>query len=186
MQRDSEVLMALERGEPVDPAELLPLVYRELRQLAARELATDGARHSLQPTVVVHEAYLKLFSKETPQTWSSRRHFFGAAAIAMRRILVDHARKKRSLKRGGDRRRVELEVASFEAPEESPDLLDLDSALTDLASEHPRLSELVSLRYFAGLKIEQAAATLHISRRTAERDWTYAKAWLLERLHRSD
>ncbi len=176
----TKILWAIERDDPAASAELLPLVYDELRRLAARELRGEPSGHSLQPTALVHEAYVRLVDQSDEPHWNHRGHFYAAAAEAMRRILVEHARRKQTLKRGGDRKRLPLETDRLAASQRHPELLSLDEALTRLASEHPKLAQLVSLRYFAGLTMEQAANALQVSRRTAERDWTYAKAWLLD------
>ena len=179
-------LMAIERGDPAASAELLPLVYEELRRLAARELRGESSGHSIQPTVLVHEAYVRLVDQSDEPHWNHRGHFYAAAAEAMRRILVERARRKQTLKRGGDRKRLPLEADRLATPQRHPELLALDEALTRLATEHPKLAQLVSLRYFAGLTMAQAAKALQISRRTAERDWTYAKAWLLDAIAEDD
>ena len=176
----TKILCAVENGDSAASAELLPLVYDELRRLAARELRGDASSNSLQPTALVHEAYVRLVDQDNEPRWNHRGHFYAAAAEAMRRILVEHARRKRTLKRGGDRKRIPFDDQSVSAPQRDPDLLTLDEALTRLAAERPKLARLVSLRYFAGLTMEQTANALLVSRRTAERDWTYAKAWLLD------
>ena len=176
----TKILSAIEREEAAASTELLPLVYDELRRLAARELTGEPSGHSIQPTELVHQAYVRLVDQSNPPRWNHRGHFYAAAAEAMRRILVEHARRKRTLKRGGDRLRVPLDANRVETPRQDPDLLELDDALTRLSVERPNLAKLVSLRYFAGLTMDQAAKALQVSRRTAERDWTYAKVWLLD------
>src|SRR5262249_38850692 len=160
---------------------LLPLVYDELRQLAAQKLSHETPGHTLQPTALVHEAYLRLVAGEQEQHWDSRGHFFAAAAEAMRRILVENARRKQAVKHGGGRRRLPLE--EFHRVTESPqDLLDLDDALTRFAAEEPAKAQLVQLRFFAGLSTPEAAAALGVSVATAERWWAYARAWLFSEL----
>ena len=136
--------------------------------------------------MLVHEAYVRLVDQSDEPHWNHRGHFYAAAAEAMRRILVEHARRKQTLKRGGDRKRLTLETDRLATPQRHPELLSLDEALTRLATEHPKLARLVSLRYFAGLTMEQAANALQVSRRTAERDWAYAKAWLLDAIAEDD
>jgi RNA polymerase sigma factor (TIGR02999 family) len=173
----TEVLAAAARGEPGAAAELLPLVYAELRRLAAARLAEERPGHTLDPTGLVHEAYLRLIDG---QTFDGRGHFFAAAAEAMRRILVDAARRRNAAKRGGALNRLDAAEVPLAAPEQPPidDLLALDAALDRFAAEHPQKAELVKLRYFAGLTIEEAALALDISPATAKRHWAYARAWL--------
>lgn len=167
--------------EPRAMAELFALVYEELRQLAAGHLAQEKAGHTLQPTALVHEAYLRLVGTAPPtgQSWNGRAHFFGAAAEAMRRILVDAARRKNAVKRGGNLERRELDPDQIAAPELSEDLLALDEALDRLAQIDASAAQLVHLRYFAGLTIREAAEILGIAPRTADLHWAYARAWLL-------
>ncbi len=171
---------------PQAAGQLLPLVYDELRKLAGQLLAHEQPGQTLQPTSLVHEAYLRLVDDPAAERWNGKRHFYLAAAEAMRRILIDAARRKGRAKRGGDRERVELtDVAQTE--ELGPDdLLALDEALTALAAEDPQKAELVKLRYFAGLELEAAAEVLGVSRATASRYWTFARAWLLERVEGTD
>jgi RNA polymerase sigma factor (TIGR02999 family) len=178
MREVTRILSAIEQRDPQAAEQLLPLVYQELRRLAAEKMAHERPGQTLQATALVHEAYLRLVDMEKVQHWRSRGHFFAAAAEAMRRILVEQARRKRSLKGGGAFRRVE--VAQAEAITNGPnlDLLALDEALRNLAAEHPRQAELVKLRFFAGLTNRQAAEALGISVSTADEDWTYAKCWL--------
>jgi RNA polymerase sigma factor (TIGR02999 family) len=189
MSEVTRVLSAIERGDPHAAAPLLPLVYDELRKLAARHLAGEGPGHTLQPTALVHEAYLKLVGPGPELPWNGRVHFFAAAAEAMRRILIDHARRKHRARRGGGRNRVELEdLDELDVVAESggaDDLLALDEALARLAAADPRRAELVRLRYFAGLTLEQAAELLGISRATADRHWAFARAWLYDAMTRS-
>jgi RNA polymerase sigma factor (TIGR02999 family) len=179
----TQILSQIESGNPKAADQLLPLVYDELRRLAARELRGDGAGLSLQPTALVHEAYVRLVEPSGEPKWNHRGHFYTAAAEAMRRILVESARRRQTLKRGGDWKRLPLDADQISTPEKRPDLLALDEALKELAVERPELARLVSLRYFAGLTMEQTAKALQVSLRTAERNWTYAKAWLLEAMH---
>ncbi len=179
------LLNALERGDPHAAAGLLPLVYDELRRLAAHQLAHEKPGQTFQATALVHEAYLRLIGQGEEPHWDGRGHFFAAAAEAMRRILVENARRKGRLKRGGGRRRVELpEVADAAGPDD--DLLALDEALDRLAAEDPKKAELVKLRYFTGLSVEEAARCLGISRATADRHWAYARAWLYDFLRSRD
>jgi RNA polymerase sigma factor (TIGR02999 family) len=184
MSDATHLLSAIAQGDPHAASQLLPLVYDELRRLAARELASEKPGQTLQATALVHEAYLRLVGTGAESHWDSRRHFFAAAAEAMRRILVENARRKKRRKRGGDIRRVELEEA--EAPARSDDLEALDEALDLLAREDPPKAELVKLRFFAGLSVEEAGRCLGISRATADRWWAYARAWLYEHLQDED
>ena len=172
------ILSAIELGDPHAAEHLLPLVYDELRKLAAERVAQEKPGQTLQATALVHAAYLRLVDTEKAQHWNSRGHFFAAAAEAMRRILVEHARKRRRLKRGGDRQRLDLDALQLCVPEVADELLALDEALAELALKHPDKAELVKLRYFAGLTVAEAARALGISTSTADRHWTYARAWL--------
>lgn len=177
------LLRAIERGEAKASDELLPLVYAELRSLASRQLARERAGATLQATALVHEAYLRLIGAEPGEKrWDGIGHFYAAAAESIRRILVERARARAALKRGGDRERVTLgpEVSADEVDRDQ--LLDLDAALRALAEEEPRKARLVELRYFAGLSLEESAGVLGISAATADRDWAYARAWLHARL----
>jgi RNA polymerase sigma factor (TIGR02999 family) len=181
----SEVTILLEAVQPGDPhtaAQLLPLVYDDLRRLAAHRLAHEAPGQTFEPTALVHEAYLRLLGAEAGAPWDGRAHFFAAAAEAMRRILVENARRKRSLKRGGGVVRQPLEEAELLAPEPREDLLALDEALTELAATDRAAADLVQLRYFGGLSIPEAAQVLGISPRTANRLWTYARAWLHQQI----
>ena len=178
----TELLCKIEAGDPVAAEHLLPLVYDELRKLAAVRLAQEKPGQTLQATALVHDAYLKLVDTDRVQHWNSRGHFFGAAAEAMRRILVDIAKRKKSDKRGGKLERVSLEVDQIVAPCRSIDLIALDEALNELAVHDSRKAELVKLRYFAGLTIRHAADILQISESTADADWAYAKSWLKVRI----
>jgi len=183
MSEVTRLLLQIEQGDHLASEQLLPLVYRELRRLASRKLANEKPGQTLDATGLVHEAYLRLAGGENPQSWHGRNHFFAAAAEAMRRILVDKARHKNSLKLGGGRARVDLDVACSLA-DDSPttDLLAIDEALTRLAAEAPAKAELVKLRYFAGLTMSEIADTLGISVATAERHWAYARSWLYAEL----
>jgi RNA polymerase sigma factor (TIGR02999 family) len=184
MTEISRILTAIGEGNPHAAAELLPLVYDELRCLAAQKLAHETPGQTLQPTALVHEAYLRLVGPEgAGPEWHSRGHFFTAAAEAMRRILIDNARRKRSQKRGGGRARQELDPCAIAAPPLADDVLALDEALTKLAASQPPVAELVKLRYFVGLTNREAAEMLGIAPRTADSWWAYARAWLLAELH---
>jgi RNA polymerase sigma factor (TIGR02999 family) len=174
----TQILAAIEAGDPKAAAELLPLVYDELRKLAAARLADEKPGQTLQATALVHEAYVRLVGGDQPQDWRGRGHFFAAAAEAMRRILIDHARHKQTLKAGGGRRRLDLDDIDPALDEGDDRLLVLDEALRQLEAEDPRKAELVKLRFFAGLTAEEAAAVLGVSTSTAEKDWAYARSWL--------
>jgi RNA polymerase sigma factor (TIGR02999 family) len=174
----TQVLNAIAQGDPHAAAQLLPLVYDELRRLAAQRMVHEKSGQTLQPTALVHEAYLRLVGAGGEQHWDSRGHFFAAAAEAMRRILVENARRKRTQKQGGGLRRQDAEEVQLAAPEPIEDLLALDEALNKLAQKDRLKAELVQLRYFAGMTIEEAAHVLHISAATAKRYWTYTRAWL--------
>jgi RNA polymerase sigma factor (TIGR02999 family) len=174
----THILWAIEQGEPQAAERLLPLVYDELRQLAAHRLAQERPGQTLQATALVHEAYLRLVGTDQSQSWDSRGHFFAAAAEAMRRILIENARRKMRAKHGGDLERVEIELTDLPTRMTSESLLALDDALAELGRQDARKAQLVTLRYFGGMTIEQAADVLQISRVTAHRDWTYARAWL--------
>src|SRR4051794_9003937 len=182
----TKLLEAIEKGEPQAAEALLPLIYDELRKLAAAKLVHEKPGQTLQATALVHEAYLRLVgannTAKKEQEWDGRGHFFAAAAEAMRRILVESARRKRRLKRGGERQREPIDEQSIAAPQMDADLIELDAALDKLAAKDCRKAELVKLRYFAGLTIEQAAEALGISATTADRDWTYARAWLFREM----
>ena len=172
-------------GDEQAAARLLEVVYAELRLLARDKLSREAPGHTLQPTALVHEAWLRLGGDE-PRDWKSRRYFFAACAEAMRRILVESARRKARLRHGGDRERVELEELAVDASLESLDLLALDEALCKLAAEDPAKAQLVELRYFAGLTLEQAARALDISPATADRHWAYARAFLFHEMQDGD
>jgi RNA polymerase sigma factor (TIGR02999 family) len=178
----TRILSAIEHGDPQAAEQLLPLVYDELRQLAAQRLALEKRGQTLQPTALVHEAYLRLVGGADAPAWNSRGHFFAAAAEAMRRILIDSARRKQAERHAGGRKRLDLDQVDVAADAASDELLDLDAALADLERNDPQAGHLVKLRYFAGLSIEEAAEVLGISRANAYRQWTFARAWLRCRL----
>jgi RNA polymerase sigma factor (TIGR02999 family) len=180
----TQVLDALARGDACAADRLLPLVYEELRALAAQRLAQEQPGQTLQATALVHEAYLRLVDGDKAANWNSRAHFFGAAAEAMRRILVDQARRKKADKRGGQSRRVPLDAADVGFTSPADDLLDIDEALTRLAAEDSQAAQLIQLRYFAGLSIEDAAEVIGISRSTAYEHWSYARVRLKTLLDR--
>jgi RNA polymerase sigma factor (TIGR02999 family) len=183
MNEVTRILDAIEQGDPQAADRLLPLVYDELRRLAAHKLAHETPGQTLQPTALVHEAYLRLVGNATPstsgnQSWDSRGHFFAAAAEAMRRILVEAARRKKRHKHGGQLQRLPLEDHDVPVEPPSDDILALDTALTRLAQDDPDAARVVQLHFFGGLSIEQIAETLGVSRTTAYRQWSYARAWL--------
>jgi RNA polymerase sigma factor (TIGR02999 family) len=183
MTEVTRILSRIERGDPRAAEQLLPLVYDELRQLAARRLAYEKPGQTLQATALVHEAYLRLIGPLDSDRYADRGHFFAAAAEAMRHILVDKARRKRRPKHGGGRQRVELaDDAASDPPSDAEDLLALDEALSRLAADDPEAATVVKLRYFAGLSVEQAAQSLGMSRASAYRHWTFARAWLRQEL----
>jgi RNA polymerase sigma factor (TIGR02999 family) len=182
----TQMLAQIERGDRQAAAELLPLVYDELRRLASARLAHESPGQTLQATALVHEAYLRLVGDAADAArWTDRRHFFGAAAESMRRILVENARRKGRLKRGGEWQRTEFDEGLAVLPEVEEDLLALDAALTKLAATDRPAAELVELRYFAGLKLPEAAAALDLPPRSADRLWAYAKAWLHREIRQS-
>jgi RNA polymerase sigma factor (TIGR02999 family) len=177
------ILSVIEQGEPQAAEQLLPLVYDELRRLAAAKLAHEQPGQTLQATALVHEAYLRLVDGEQVPHWDSRRHFFAAAAEAMRRILIENARRKHRRKRGGGRRRVDLDPDQLgDRSPAAEDLLDLNEALEGLAAEDPQAAQFVTLRYFTGLSVEEAAEMVGLSRSAACAHWAYARAWLHRRL----
>src|SRR3989440_6440388 len=181
----TQILSAIEQGDPRAADQLLPLVYDELRRLAAQRLAHEKPGQTLQPTALVHEAYVRLVGSDPGQPWNGRGHFFAAAAEAMRRILVEQARRKQRTKHGGKRRRVDLQEALVLADAPPGDLLALDEVLGRLEIADPPAAQLVKLRYFMGLTMAQAAKALGTSLRNAERNWTYAKTWLRRELAKS-
>jgi RNA polymerase sigma factor (TIGR02999 family) len=176
------ILSRISDGDPQAAEELLPLVYHELRRLAAARMAHEAPGQTLQATALVHEAYLRLVAAEHAQQWNSRGHFFAAAAEAMRRILVNRARDRKRLRRGAGRRRVDLSQIELALDTPEDELLALDEALEQLAADDPLGAQLVQLRYFAGLTLRQAAESQGVARRTADRHWAYARAWLYRRL----
>jgi RNA polymerase sigma factor (TIGR02999 family) len=178
----TRILSAIEQGDPSAAEQLLPLVYDELRKLAAEKMTAEKPGQTLEATALVHEAYLRLVGSGAEPHFNGRGHFFAAAAQAMRNILVDNARRKRRPKHGGDRQRVALDEGLPVPPGDADGLLALDEALSRLAAEDPEPARIVQLRYFAGLSVEEAAQTLGISRAHAYRQWTFARAWLLQAL----
>jgi RNA polymerase sigma factor (TIGR02999 family) len=183
MNNVTQILSHIERGEPEAAKQLLPLVYDELRKLAAQRLAQEKPGQTLQATALVHDAYLRLVDGKQAQRWDSRAHFFAAAAEAMRRILVEAARSKASFKRGGQLTRIELPEVIQPANVATVDLLALEEALQKLEQVHPEQAAIVKLRFFAGLGLEEAAEIAGVSRATAERRWAYARAWLFGQLY---
>ena len=184
MNQVTQILSSLQQGDARAAEQLLPLVYAELRRLAAQRLAQEKPGQTLQATALVHEAYLRLVDVDQPQQWDGRGHFFAAAAEAMRRLLIDNARRKSRIKHGGDLKRIDLEEVAQVAGTESDadDLLELDAALERLAHEDAPAAELVKLRYFAGLTIPDAAEAMGISTRKADFLWSFARAWLRREL----
>ena len=174
----TQILNAIEQGDPSASEKLLPLVYKELRVLASQRLTNEKPGQTLQATALVHEAYLRLVGNQNDQSWDNRGHFFAAAAEAMRRILVDIARRKQSLREGGNRNRVDLNGIEIESPHLPSDLLEINEALSDFEKIEPEKAKLIKLRYFAGMTIPEASQALGISTATAERHWAYARAWL--------
>jgi RNA polymerase sigma factor (TIGR02999 family) len=181
----SRILSAIEQGDPSAAEQLLPLVYDELRQLAAQRLAQERPGQTLQATALVHEAYLRLVDVEKAQHFNSRGHFFAACAEAMRRILINRARDRCTLKRGGNQRRIDFDSITDALATSDADLLDLNDALERLGRDFPQAAQLVTLRFFAGLTLDEAASTLGIPARTADRQWAFARAWLLRALRAS-
>jgi RNA polymerase sigma factor (TIGR02999 family) len=186
MAEATQILNAIEQGDPHAAEQLLPLVYEELRKLAAQRLAQEKPGQTLQATALVHEAYVRLVDVDEAQHWNGRGHFFAAAAEAMRRILIESARRKGRGKHGGGRQRVSLDGLELAVELPVANLLALDEALTDLAGREPQVGRLVQLHCFAGLSIEQAAEVLNISARTAYRDWAFARAWLYRALRAAE
>jgi RNA polymerase sigma factor (TIGR02999 family) len=182
MNEVTRILSTAEQGDPRAAEQLLPLVYDELRKLAAHKLAQEQPGQTLQPTALVHEAYLRLVDTDTAQHWDSRGHFFAAAAEAMRRILVDHARRKQAEKHGGGWQRHDLLEAELAIDSTGEELFTVVAALSQLATREPAIARLVELRFFAGLTLEEAAAHLGFSHRTAYRHWAFARAWLRREL----
>jgi len=182
MSEVTRILSAIEQGNPQAAEQLLPLVYDELRRLAAQRLGREKPGQTLQATDLVHEAYLRLVDVQKVRRWENRGHFFAAAAQAMRRILLNRARDKKRLKRGGQHRRIDLDQVEIALDTSEEALIALDEALTLLAAEDPGAAQLVNLRFFAGLTLKDAAASLGLPLRSAERQWAYARAWLFARL----
>jgi RNA polymerase sigma factor (TIGR02999 family) len=182
MNEVTRILSAIEQGDPHAAEQLLPLVYEELRQLAAQRLAQEKPGHTLQATALVHEAYVRLVGSEQEKSWDNRGHFFAAAAEAMRRILLNRARDKGRLKRGGDRQRVDLNQITFADSASDDQVIAVDEALQRLGDQHQQCADLVKLRFFTGLTMEEAAAALGIAPRTAHRYWVFARAWLHDAL----
>ena len=186
MTNVTRILSAIERGDPAAAEQLLPLVYDELRKLAARKMAQEAPGQTLQATALVHEAYMRLVDGEKVRHWNSRGHFFGAAAEAMRRILLNRVRDKGRWKRGGQRHRVDLDKVELAVDAPNEDLVAIDEAIERLAGENPKCANLVKMRFFAGLSIDEAAAALGISASTAKRHWAYARAWIFDVLRPDD
>lgn len=184
MSEITRILEAAQRGEPSAASELLPLVYGELRRLAAHKMAQEAPGHTLQPTALVHEAWLRLVTPEQQAQFQNRAHFFGAAAEAMRRILVDRAREKKALKRGGNLERVDIDAVELLSPMPDEELLAMDEALDRLTTVDTRAAEMVKLCFFVGLTQEEAARELGVSLATAERIWAFARAWLLREVRK--
>jgi RNA polymerase sigma factor (TIGR02999 family) len=182
MNDATQILSRIESGDASAAEQLLPLVYDELRKLAAGKLAHEKPGQTLEATALVHEAYVRLVDNDRAQHWDSRGHFFAAAAEAMRRILVERARRRARLKHGGHFERIDLDAIEIATDTAGVDILELDEALSRLAIQHPDKAELVKLRYFAGLTGDEAAAVLGISPATADRHWTFARAWLVREL----
>ena len=185
MKDVTRILTAVVQGDPAAAEKLLPLVYDELRRLAAQRLSNESAGQTLQPTALVHEAYLRLVDVKHMPQFDGRGHFFAAAAEAMRRVLIDSARRKKADKRGGDWQRLELLDAELAVDSTGEDLFAVDEALSRLAAQEPDIAKLVELRFFAGTTLKQAADLLDISLRSANRDWAYARAWLRRELDRT-
>jgi RNA polymerase sigma factor (TIGR02999 family) len=186
MENVTQILNALEQGDSNAAEHLLPLVYGELRRLAAQLLSHESPHQTLQPTALVHEAYVRLVGTESERPWDSRGHFFAAAAEAMRRILVENARRKKRQRHGGNCQRVPLDESALVAPDPGTDVEALDEALDRLEAVDPQAAQLVKLRFFAGLTMPEAAAALAMPLRTAERNWTYARTWLHRTLSEGD
>jgi RNA polymerase sigma factor (TIGR02999 family) len=186
MKDVTRILSAIEQGDPSAAEQLLPLVYRELRKLAAQKLRREAPGQTLQATALVHEAYLRLVDAKEARDWDNRGHFFAAAAEAMRRILINRARDKRRLKRGGGFQRLDLDLGEIHVDPRDDDLIALDEALEQLEQEDPVCARLVKLRFFAGLGQQEAAEALGLPRRTADRSWAYARAWLYDRIRQRE
>lgn len=178
----TQILDRAQRGDPLAAGELLPHVYHELRRIAAQKMTAESPGHTLQPTALVHEAWLRLAGKDGEEHFQNRAHFFGAAAEAMRRILIDRARKKRAQRHGGGKQRVDIDEVDITVDTEDEQLLAVNEALDKLASKDKATADLVKLRYFVGMTIEEAAHALGISESSANRDWAYARAWLFKEI----
>lgn len=178
MHEVTQILNAIGQGNPQAAEELLPLIYDELRKLAAQKLARESSGQTLQATALVHEAYVRLVSSDEPQAWDNRGHFFAAAAEAMRRILIENARRKLRIKHGGEFDRVELSIDIADLRDRPERLIELDAALTKLATEDATAAEIVKLHFFAGLSLEDIGTLLGMSRASAYRQWSYARSWL--------
>jgi RNA polymerase sigma factor (TIGR02999 family) len=185
MSEVTQLLESIRQGNPQASAELLPLVYEQLRRLAAEKMSRELPGHTLQATALVHEAYIRLVDGHESQQWDSRWHFYAAAAEAMRRIVINRARDKKRIKRGGEFRRVSLDQAEVSLDSDTDDLVALDEALVALEQEDALAAQVVKLRFFAGLKHREVAAALGMSLRSAERQWAYAQAWLYDRLQQN-
>ena len=183
MNEATKIIEAIEQGDPKAADELLPLVYTELRRLAVHKMGQIPPGQTLQPTALVHEAYLRLVGQQSQQ-WDGRGHFFAAAAEAMRRILIDHARRKSALRHGGNQKRLNADEVEIAVELKDDELLAVNEALDQFAKRDPQKAELVKLRYFVGLTLEEAAEVLGISHTMAKRHWTYARAWLLREIRR--
>jgi RNA polymerase sigma factor (TIGR02999 family) len=181
----TRILSAIEQGDAAAAEQLLPLVYEELRRLAAQRMSQEAPGQTLQATALVHEAFMRLVGPKDPK-WQNRGHFFAAAAEAMRRILINRARDKQRQKRGGDRKRIDLKQLATATDAMDEDLLELDEALEQMAVDDPQCAELVKLRFFAGLTADEASQAMGISRRTADRYWAFARAWLFKALRPAD
>lgn len=181
MSNVTQILGAIQQGDPKAASELLPLVYQELRRLAAYKMANELSGQTLQPTALIHEAWLRLVDSDQ-QTWQNRAHFFGAAAEAMRRILIDSARRKRALRHGGGQQRLDIQELEIAVATEDDQLLAVNEALDKLAAQDKEAADLVKLRYFVGMTIEEAGQTLGIGEATAYRYWAYARAWLFKEI----
>jgi RNA polymerase sigma factor (TIGR02999 family) len=184
MNEVTQILYAIDQGDPKAADQLLPLVYAELRKLAASKMAREASPQTLQPTALVHEAWLRLVGDQ-PQQWDGRTHFFGAAAEAMRRILIENARRKKALRHGAGQQPLNIEDIELAAPAQEDRLLAIDEALGLLAQQDPSKAELVKLRYFGGLSIDEAAFVLSISKATAKRWWAFARAWLFAEIQQN-
>jgi RNA polymerase sigma factor (TIGR02999 family) len=178
----TQILSQIEDGDSQATERLLPLVYDELRKLAAQKMAQENPGQTLQATALVHEAYVRLVDTDKVQHWNSRGHFFASAAEAMRRILIDRARDKKRLRRGGERQKIDLDEIDIAVNTPAEELLDLNEALEELAFEYPECGELIKLRFFAGMSLGEAASILGLARRTADRHWAFGRAWLHQKL----